>query len=255
MNETSKRLVYWTPRILCIAYAGFTGFVSIFAMDVFSGPVDVLHKALDLMMHLIPTGIFLVILAIAWRREWIGAILFPLPAVIHLVLRSGQFHWSAYVVSNVPLLVIGALFLVNWRKHDELRTLRHVEEDHRNSASTVTPNQQTLTKRPYKWGKVQGVLLILGSFGVFTPNEDVGSPLVAGFLFVFSMLLGVSILRRNRLILPLVAMVIIGFASSITLALYINDEMMSLECASGLVIWAACGVYYYKRRSEFLRWV
>jgi hypothetical protein len=112
MNKTSKRLLYWTPRILCIAYAGF---ISIFAMDVFSEPLALWQKALDLALHLIPTAIFLAVLAVTWRREWIGALLFPLLAVLHLVSKWGQLHWSAYAVIEVPLLVVGALFLVNGR--------------------------------------------------------------------------------------------------------------------------------------------
>jgi hypothetical protein len=104
MNETSKRFVYGTPRILCIAFAAL---ISMFAMDVFSEPVGIWQKAMDLVIHLIPTGIFLAILAVTWRREWIGGILFPLLAVLHVV--KWGFHWSVYVIIDGPLLVIGAL--------------------------------------------------------------------------------------------------------------------------------------------------
>jgi hypothetical protein len=111
MNETTKRLVYWTPRILSIAFAIF---LSIFALDVFSTTDDIGHKALALVIHLIPTGLVLGALAIAWRHEWIGAILFPLLAVLHLVTAWGRFDWSAYVVIEAPLLLLGALFMMSW---------------------------------------------------------------------------------------------------------------------------------------------
>jgi TRAP-type C4-dicarboxylate transport system permease small subunit len=69
MHETTKRLLYWTPRILCIAFAAF---ISIFAMDVFSMPLDFWHKALALLMHLIPTAIVLIVLVVVWRGSGSG---------------------------------------------------------------------------------------------------------------------------------------------------------------------------------------
>jgi hypothetical protein len=118
MNKTAKRLVYWTPRIICIAFAAF---LSIFAMDVFSMPVDFWHKALALAVHLTPTAFVLVALMVGWRREWIGAVAFPLLAVFHLVTKWGQFHWSAYAVIDGPLLLMAILFWVNWSNRATLR--------------------------------------------------------------------------------------------------------------------------------------
>jgi hypothetical protein len=113
-----KRLMFWTPRIICIAFAAF---LAIFALDVFSMPGGFWYKALALFVHLIPAGMVLIVLAIAWRREWIGAVFFPLLAIVHLVTKWGQLHWSAYVVIDGPLLLLGILFLVNWRKRAVLR--------------------------------------------------------------------------------------------------------------------------------------
>lgn len=114
-----KRLMLWTPRVICIVFAAF---LAIFALDVFSTPGGFWYKALALFMHLIPTGIVLIVLAIAWRREWIGAVFFPLLAAFHLVTKSGQLHGSAYAVIDGPLLLLGILFLINWRKRTLLRT-------------------------------------------------------------------------------------------------------------------------------------
>ncbi|HEX4947575.1 MAG TPA: hypothetical protein VFZ34_12975 [Blastocatellia bacterium] len=112
MNETTKRLAYWTPRVLCIAFAVF---LSIFALDVFDMPVDFWQKALALLLHLIPTALVLVALAIVWRHEWIGAILFPMLAALHLVTMWGRLNWVGYVLIEGPLLLLGVLFLMNWR--------------------------------------------------------------------------------------------------------------------------------------------
>lgn len=118
MNETTKRMAYWAPRILGIAFAAF---LSIFALDVFNTSGGFWQKVLALVRHLIPTAIVLVALALAWRREWIGAMLFPLLAVLHLVTAWGRFDWSVYVVIEAPLLLLGALFLMNWRNRAILR--------------------------------------------------------------------------------------------------------------------------------------
>ena len=113
-----NRVVFWTPRIICIAFAAF---LAIFALDVFDMPGGFWYKALALFVHLIPTGIVLIVLAIAWRREWIGAVVSRLLAVLHLVTKWGQLDWSAYAMIDGPLLLLGVLFLVNWRKRAVLR--------------------------------------------------------------------------------------------------------------------------------------
>ena len=118
MNKTAQRLVYWTPRILCMAFAAF---LSIFATDVFSMPGGFWQKTVALLMHLIPTGVVLVALMIVWRLEWIGAVIFPLLAVFQLVTKWGQLHWSGYAMIDGPLLLLGLLFWINWRNRATLR--------------------------------------------------------------------------------------------------------------------------------------
>ena len=72
MNKRVKRVVFWMPRTLCALFAIF---VSIFALDVFGeGFWDTI---VALLMHLVPTGIILIALAIAWR--WNGSARFCSP--------------------------------------------------------------------------------------------------------------------------------------------------------------------------------
>lgn len=113
-----KRVMFWTPRIICIAFAAF---LAIFALDVFDMPGGFWYKALALVMHLIPAGMVLIVLAIAWRREWIGAVFFPLLAILHLVTKWGQLDWTAYAIIDGPLLLLGIFFWVNWAKRAVLR--------------------------------------------------------------------------------------------------------------------------------------
>ncbi len=118
MKEPSKHVLYWTPRILCLAFAAF---LSIFAIDVFGMPFNFWQKMHALFMHLIPTWVVLAVLALVWRREWVGALLFPLLAVVHLATKWGQLDWSAYVMIEGPLVLLGIFFWFNWQYRGELR--------------------------------------------------------------------------------------------------------------------------------------
>jgi len=51
---------------------------------------------------------------VAWRWEWVGAVLFVALAVFYMVGTSGHFHWGAYIGISGPLIFIGVLFLFNW---------------------------------------------------------------------------------------------------------------------------------------------
>jgi len=117
MKTSIKRFLYWTPRILCLLFAGF---ISLFALDVFGESHGFWNTALALLMHLIPTGILLLILAVSWRWEWVGGLLFPALGAFYLVAFWGRFHWSAYVILSGSLFLLGALFLLNWKHRTEL---------------------------------------------------------------------------------------------------------------------------------------
>jgi hypothetical protein len=72
-------------------------------------------------MHLIPSILLASALALAWRWEWIGAVLFIGWAVWYAGTARG-FDWSVYVIiAGVPA-VIGLLFLVDWVLRKQIRT-------------------------------------------------------------------------------------------------------------------------------------
>jgi hypothetical protein len=105
-----KRLLVWTPRMLAIADAAF---LSLFAMDVFRAPFGKWQDALALLLHLAPALVVLGVLALAWRRPWIGAVVYPILALIHLAVGWGRLHWLAFVVIGGPLVLIGILFALS----------------------------------------------------------------------------------------------------------------------------------------------
>ena len=112
MKKPLKQALFWAPRILGILFAIF---ISVFALDVFGQGYGLAETVLALGMHLIPTGILLVVLMLAWRWEWMGGILFPGLGLLYLVTAWGQFDWSAYLVISGPLFLEGILFLISWR--------------------------------------------------------------------------------------------------------------------------------------------
>jgi hypothetical protein len=97
-------------------------FLSLFALDVFSEGYGFWEAILALLIHLVPVYIVVIALGIAWRWEWVGAILFIALALFYPVWSKGRFHWSAYLVISGPLVLLGVLFLFNWIYRAQLRT-------------------------------------------------------------------------------------------------------------------------------------
>lgn len=123
MSSLSKRLLFWTPRLLAIA---FIIFLSLFATDVFGEHLGFWRTVQALAIHLIPSFVLLVVLLLAWRWEWIGALAFGAAGLLYiasLVPRSSvpvatRLEWAAFIA--VPAFVLAALFLIDWLKHAAL---------------------------------------------------------------------------------------------------------------------------------------
>jgi hypothetical protein len=61
------------------------------------------------------------VLALAWRWEWVGAVLFTALGVLYIVMFWGPDRWLAYLMISGPLFLIGVLFLLNWLYRAELQ--------------------------------------------------------------------------------------------------------------------------------------
>ncbi|HSN69075.1 MAG TPA: hypothetical protein VLV48_07505 [Thermoanaerobaculia bacterium] len=118
MNESSRRTLYWTPRILGLLFAGF---LSLFALDAFDESGGLWRKVLAFAMHLVPTFLVLLFVGLAWRREWIGGIAFSALAIVYVASTWGRFPLTVYVAIAGPLILIGALFFLNWSRRADLR--------------------------------------------------------------------------------------------------------------------------------------
>jgi hypothetical protein len=125
MKQPLKRLLFWSPRILCILFAAF---LSLFALDVFDGRHGFWQTMLALLMHLIPVFVLILALVIAWRWEWVGAVLYAAAGTWYVIwaLRHPNLParikllWSSTIAG--PAFVIAALFLLNWLYRAQLRS-------------------------------------------------------------------------------------------------------------------------------------
>jgi hypothetical protein len=126
MSPSSKRAMFWAPRVLSIL---FIAFLSMFALDVFDEHLGFWRTALALAMHLIPSLVLVAALVLAWRWEWIGAALYGAAGLLYIawvvsmsrpVPPPVRVVWALLIAG--PALLIASLFLANWLKHDDLRT-------------------------------------------------------------------------------------------------------------------------------------
>ena len=116
---TKEKIIRWLPRLLCI---GAILFISMFALDAFEPGKPFGQQLLDFMMHLIPTYILLLLLWVAWKKPFLGGILFAIIGIVtspfvynlnynrtHSVMTS----LSIILMITVPFIVVGVLFLVS----------------------------------------------------------------------------------------------------------------------------------------------
>ena len=113
--KMGTKMLLWTPRVLGIAVCAFLG---IFALDAFSEGIPLPHVLGDFLIHLLPALVLLGTVAIAWHREWVGAVVFVAAAAWYSFIARRHLDWVLGVAG--PLLVVGALFAWSWRHHDEL---------------------------------------------------------------------------------------------------------------------------------------
>jgi hypothetical protein len=115
MTQRSDALLLWSPRVLGIAVCLF---LSLFALDAWSGGKSVAQAAVDFLVHLAPMVALLGVVALSWRREWVGGTVFTALALAYAYVARHHLSWIP-VVSG-PLLVVGILFLWSWSQHRRL---------------------------------------------------------------------------------------------------------------------------------------
>lgn len=110
MNEKIKKVLFWAPRVLGVLFAIF---ISLFALDVFMEGYGFWETIIALLMHLIPTAIFLLVLVVAWRWEMIGGFLFIALGLLYIALFWSPDRLPGYLIISGPLFLVGFLFLLD----------------------------------------------------------------------------------------------------------------------------------------------
>jgi len=109
MTRRSDALLLWAPRMLGILVCLF---LSLFALDAF-GHGKTFGQALpDFLVHLVPMALLLIVVAVSWRREWVGGVLFTAVACAYAYLARDHASWILTIAA--PLFLVGVLFLWSW---------------------------------------------------------------------------------------------------------------------------------------------
>lgn len=111
MNISVRQVVYWTPRIIGVLIVVI---FTLLSFDVLTEGLPFGEAMLAWLTHLIPAALLGTAVAVSWRREWVGAVLFILYSLLYFVAFQGA-HIAAYLWFALPLFTAGVLFLVDWR--------------------------------------------------------------------------------------------------------------------------------------------
>ena len=114
-----QKLLYWSPRILCILAILY---VSIFAVDAFEPDLSISQQLKAFAIHLIPSFIILFSLIIAWKWELIGGTILTIiglgltPKIFMINYRMNDSIWMSLgiiLTITIPFIVVGVLFMIN----------------------------------------------------------------------------------------------------------------------------------------------
>jgi hypothetical protein len=89
----------------------------IFAADVFNHEQNIAQTFYDILLHLLPTAVILLIVFVAYNRPLIGAIIYLVLGLMYIITGWARMHWSAHVLIAVPLLLLSALYITAWKSN------------------------------------------------------------------------------------------------------------------------------------------
>jgi hypothetical protein len=104
------RILYWFPRILAILAILF---MMMFSLDVFDGEEPIGRQLLGFLAHNIPAFILIIVLAIAWKYEIIGGMIFVLLFIALGIFFKTFTGNSGSLIILIPFLLAGAMFILH----------------------------------------------------------------------------------------------------------------------------------------------
>ena len=111
MTTSQSPVLFWAPRVFAI---GSGLFLSVFALDAFAPGKPLTEAVPDVLLHLTPTAVVFTAVALAWRRDGVGALTFLTLAVLYILTASSRVDWLLVIAG--PLLTTGLLYLWNWAR-------------------------------------------------------------------------------------------------------------------------------------------
>lgn len=121
MERLLRGLLFWLPRVLGLLFAGF---LSLFALDVFGAGDGIWQTLAALLIHLIPALALLAAVALSWRWTWLGGLGLLGFALWYIAASGGRAGAGTYLLLVGLPLLIGLLFLLDWRYRDTLQPSR-----------------------------------------------------------------------------------------------------------------------------------
>jgi len=107
------KAIHCAPRIAAIV---ITGFISLFSLDVFETQAPPLELLAGFLIHNIPSLALIVLLVFAWKRPAVGFVAFLVAGMLFAVFFVRDFYALPNLLLFVlPLLLIAALFYVDWK--------------------------------------------------------------------------------------------------------------------------------------------
>jgi hypothetical protein len=110
MTDNARAVLRWSPRLLGIGTAIFLG---LFALDAFAEGHGFWAAVPAYLVHLLPSALLLVVVALAWRRPWIGAAAFVGCAALY-ASSTRRFDWILLI--GGPLAFVGLLYVASWQQ-------------------------------------------------------------------------------------------------------------------------------------------
>lgn len=103
-----KKILLWTPRVLCILAVLF---IMMFSADCFDGGYQIKDLLICLFMHNIPALLIIAALIVAWNWPLIGGILLLLASCAGIIIFKGLNGNPWAFIFMAPFILSAGLFI------------------------------------------------------------------------------------------------------------------------------------------------